>query len=101
VRPRLWRGTGETLARALKPGPSMTAQLDGLSVSFALPRRAAPMLRLIDGRRSLAEIHTALAGSEAAPLAWETFKSDFNRLYGVLNGLNMLFLECGQLPAGR
>jgi hypothetical protein len=100
VRPVFWRGGGEAVAQALKPGPSIAAKLDGLSVSFALPRRAGPMLRLIDGRRSLAEIHAALAGRESGTLSWDAFKGDFDRVFAVLNGLNMLFLDRTQLPAG-
>jgi hypothetical protein len=51
------------------------------------------MLRLINGKRSLEDIHRALAAAEAAPLPWDAFKADFDRLYAVLNGLNLLFLE--------
>ena len=82
----------------MKPGPSIGVTIDGLAVSFALPRRAVPILRLIDGRRSLGEIHAALAAAEAAPLSWEAFRAEFDQFYSVLNGLNLLFLE---LPPAR
>ncbi len=101
VRPRLWRGDGATLAGALKPGPSITARIDGLGVSFPLPRRAAPILKLIDGRRSLGEIHAALAAATPGGLSWDDFKGDFDRLYAVLNGINLLFLERSPLPPGH
>ncbi|MBX6320773.1 MAG: class I SAM-dependent methyltransferase [Rhodospirillaceae bacterium] len=101
VRPRPWRGDGAAIAQALKPGPSITARIDGLAVSFPLPRRAAPILRLIDGRRSLAEIHATLAASTPGGLGWDDFKADFDRLYAVLNGINLLFLERLPLPPGH
>jgi SAM-dependent methyltransferase len=98
VRPRLTRRDGEALTRALLPGPAIGAQIDGLTVRFALPRRAVPMLRLIDGRRSLAQIHAALAAEEPGGLSWDAFKADFDRLYAVLNGINLMFLERSPLP---
>jgi hypothetical protein len=51
------------------------------------------MLRLIDGDRSLADIHSALAAQGGVTLDWEAFIHDFEHLFAVLNGLNLLFLE--------
>jgi SAM-dependent methyltransferase len=83
---------GPELARAILKGPRIVAELDGLSLSFALPRLAVPILARVDGRASLGEI---LAGLQALDggLDWDSFKAQFDRLYAVLNGLNHLLLR--------
>jgi SAM-dependent methyltransferase len=83
---------GPELARALARGPAIKAELDGLALSFALPRLAAPMLARVDGRASLGDIHAALQARDSG-LDWDTFKAQFDRLYAVLNGLNHLLLR--------
>ncbi len=83
---------GPELARAILKGPRIKAELDGLSLSFALPRLAAPMLARVDGRASLGEIHARLQALDSG-LDWASFKAQFDRLYAVLNGLNHLLLR--------
>ncbi len=83
---------GRELARAILKGPRIKAELDGLSLSFALPRLAAPILARVDGRASLGEIHAGLRVLDSA-LDWDTFKTQFDQLYVVLNGLNHLLLR--------
>lgn len=95
--PIMRRGDGPDLARGLKPGIALTVRIDGIVARFALPRRSAPILAQIDGRRSVGEIHGELAAVEAGRLDWPSFKAEFDRLYGVLNGLNRMFLA---FPAG-
>ena len=92
---------GPDLARALVKGPAIKAEMDGLSLSFALPRLAAPILARVDGRASLGEIHASLQALDSG-LDWNAFKVQFNRLYAVLNGLNHLLLRhpaTGDTPA--
>jgi len=86
------RVPGPELARAILKGPRIKAELDGLSLSFALPRLAAPILARVDGRASLGEIHAELQALDSA-LDWDTFKTQFDQLYPVLNGLNHLLLR--------
>jgi hypothetical protein len=90
--PVLRDGSGVESARNLKPGGMLTARAEGLEARFALPRRAGPILARIDGRRSLADIHADLAAGEGARLEWPAFKEEFDRLYGVFNAVNKMFL---------
>jgi len=90
--PVLREGSGVESAKNLKPGGALTARADGLEARFALPRRAGPILTRIDGRRSLADIHADLGASEGARLEWPAFKAEFDRLYGVFNAVNKMFL---------
>jgi SAM-dependent methyltransferase len=90
--PVLREGSGAESARNLKPGGTLTARAEGLEARFALPRRAGPILARIDGRRSLADIHADLAAGEGARLEWPAFKEEFDRLYGVFNAVNKMFL---------
>jgi len=91
--PLLRRDDGPRLAAGIKPGTRLTAHIDGIDIRFPLPRLAGPILARIDGRRSLAEIHAAL--DEASRLDWPGFKSEFDRLYSVFNGLNRMFIRKG------
>lgn len=83
---------GPELARAILKGPRIKAELDGLSLSFALPRLAVPILTRVDGQASLGEIHTSLQVLDSG-LDWDSFKAQFDQLYAVLNGLNHLLLR--------
>ncbi len=83
---------GPELARAILKGPRIKAELDGLSLSFALPRLAAPILARIDGRAPLGEIHAGLQALDGG-LDWDAFKAQFDPLYAALNGLNHLLLR--------
>ena len=83
---------GPELARAVSKRGRIAAELDGLSLSFALPRLAAPILNCIDGQASLGTIHAALQARDSA-LDWDTFKAQFDQLYKALNGLNHLLLR--------
>ncbi len=83
---------GPEMARALVKGPAIKAEMDGLSLNFALPRLAAPILKHVDGRASLGDIHASLQALDSG-LDWNAFKAHFDRLYAVLNGLNHLLLR--------
>jgi hypothetical protein len=91
--PVLRQGDGASLAKNLKPGGALTVRIDGIEARFALPRRAGPILALIDGRRDLADIHRTLATADLGRLDWPTFKEEFDRLYIVFNRVNRLFLQ--------
>ncbi len=92
--PVLREGSGAETAKNLKPGGTLTARAEGLEARFALPRRAGPILARIDGRRSLADIHADLAADQGARFEWSAFKEEFDRLYGVFNAVNRMFLMC-------
>jgi hypothetical protein len=80
---------GARLARGLRPGDPLAAELGGLKLRFPLPKLAPAILERIDGRMSLGEIRRSLPGppDEAA------FMAQFGELYAVLNGLNRLLLR--------
>ena len=67
----------------------MNVDFDGLALSFELPEQAGRLAQMIDGRRSLGELQAVLG------MDWFTFKSRFDRLYRVLNGLNLILLRTG------
>ncbi len=71
-------------ADAVAREPVLTATFDGVKYRRKLPKSAAQMLRLMDGRNSLGDIQRLL---NAAP---EVFRRDFNALYEALNPLNLL-----------
>jgi SAM-dependent methyltransferase len=91
--PVLREGSGAESAKTLKPGGALTARAEGLEARFALPRLAGPILSRINGRRTLAEIHAELAAGEGDRLTWPAFKEEFDRLYGVFNAVNKMFLS--------
>ena len=84
---------GATLAQTMPEGAPMTLYLDGIRLSLPLPVSARTMIAQIDGKRSLADIHTAVAADSDAPLAWEKFKLEFDQLYVPMNGANQLLLR--------
>ena len=96
--PVLRDGSGAESAKTLKPGGSLTVRAEGLEARFALPRLAGPILARIDGRRTLADIHADLAASEGARFEWPAFAEEFNRLYGVFNAVNKMFLSHDNKP---
>ncbi|NNG04312.1 MAG: class I SAM-dependent methyltransferase [Inquilinus sp.] len=83
---------GPALARKLKPGQGLSADLPGLTGRLPLPPLAAAMLARIDGRRDLATLHREIAGAGAG-LSWDAFKRQFDQLYATLNGLGKLYLR--------
>ena len=79
---------GEELARAIRPDGTIGFLFDGLRVPVPLPPLAPAILRLVDGRRSVAEIGAAMA-SRAPP---ETFAKAWRATYGALSALNRVLL---------
>lgn len=82
----------EKLAAGLQPGTPLVANLDGFPWRAQLPALAARIVALIDGRRSVAEIYTALGTGGALP-RWEDFYAQFEDLYIKLNGVNHILLR--------
>jgi SAM-dependent methyltransferase len=92
VIPMLRDFDGPAIARGLKPGAGLRADLGGVSVNLPLPRLAGPMLARIDGQTSLGHLHDALADLQRG-LTWEAFMAQFRDLYAALNGVNKLLLR--------
>ncbi len=80
---------GEELARAILPDGTLSFLFDGLRAPVPLPPLAAAILRLVDGRRSVAEIGEALAGRGITP---PVFARAWRETYGRLVAVNRLLL---------
>ncbi len=90
--PRLRVGDGQTLAATLKPGQTLTATVDGVTLRFPLPPLASAMIARMDGQRTLGAIHGELVGIDPG-LDWDAFKKQFDSLYGALAGTGQLYLS--------
>ena len=81
-----------TLAQGLKPNTPLVANLEGFPWRAQLPPLASPIVAQIDGRRTIAEIYTAMAMRGGLPV-WDEFHQQFEQIYVVLNGINHLLLR--------
>lgn len=80
------------LGAKLKPAGVLTASFDGWQSKLPLPPLAPAIAGLIDGKRSLGEIHRAL--QERRPdLAWAGFADQFRVFYAAFNGIARLMLR--------
>ncbi len=79
----------EELARAVRPDHTIAFLFDGLRVPVPLPPLAAPILRLVDGRRSVGEIGAAMAERGAGAAA---FARAWPASYATLSALNRILL---------
>jgi hypothetical protein len=70
----------------------MTATVDGIPFRRQLPPLTGSVLALIDGRRTVGEIHAGISGATSS-LSWETFHTDFTALFAALNGLGKMHLR--------
>ena len=90
--PVLRETDGYTLARRLADGGRIGGELEGVTLSYAVPPLSADILAHVDSRRSLGAIHRRLARSHDGPLDWLAFKAAFDRLYTALNALNLMLI---------
>ena len=76
---------GEEMARHIQPDGTITVIFDGLRVPLAMPALAAAILRLIDGKRRVAEIAAAMqTGGGVTPEAFDrAWRATFPRLEQV------------------
>ncbi len=87
--PALREMTAERLAAGLSVSPRLTATLGGVERQFEVPEGAAAIIALIDGQRSLRQIHGRLR-AKGAKIGWNEFQDNFSALYAVLHPLNIL-----------
>lgn len=80
------------LAEGIQPGAPLLANLDGFPWRAQLPALASRIVSQIDGRKSVAEIYTAMGAQGGLP-PWEEFYAQFEDLYVKLNGVNHLLLR--------
>ncbi|HET6159430.1 MAG TPA: class I SAM-dependent methyltransferase [Dongiaceae bacterium] len=86
------RAGSEDLANALRGRNNLKVAIDGLELRFKIPPHASDILAVIDGKRSIADIHQQLSGRIDALKDWSAFKPAFDRVYHTFNRLNRLFL---------
>ncbi|MDA1098306.1 MAG: class I SAM-dependent methyltransferase [Proteobacteria bacterium] len=79
----------DRLAASLAKSPRLSAELGGVAKQFEVPDGAAAIVALIDGRRSLRQIHGRLRAG-GAKTNWAGFAARFAALYAVLHPLNLL-----------
>ncbi len=79
---------GEELAKHIRPDGTLPFLFDGLRIPVPLPALAAPILRLVDGERTVGAIGSAMAG-RASP---EAFARAWRGSYDALSALNRLLL---------
>jgi SAM-dependent methyltransferase len=87
--PLLREGDAAQMAQGMASTRRLNADLDGVSVSHPVDRLAPAILSRVDGKRSISEIHTAMTST----VDWAVFKAAFDRLYAILNGINVLLLR--------
>lgn len=87
--PALREIAADRLAASLAKSPRLSAELGGVERQFEVPDGAAAMVALIDGRRSLRQIHGRLRAG-GARMNWAEFEAGFAALYAVLHPLNLL-----------
>lgn len=75
--------------REMPPGAQPTLELDGVKFPLHLPPQAVAILRAINGRRSLAEIHAAMPGNPD----WFQFSAAFQQTFKALHGFGKLFMR--------
>ena len=92
VVPHLRESDGTILAGQLAQNTRIVADSDGVTAPLPLPRLAAPIVRLVDGKRSLGDIHKLLARDNKG-MGWPESLAQFRQLYGTLNGLNLMLLS--------
>src|SRR5215471_455683 len=82
----------QKLAASLQPGAPLIANLDGFPWRAQLPALAPRIISQIDGRKTVAEIYTAMGAQGSLP-QWDDFYAQFEDLYVKLNGVNHLLLR--------
>jgi ubiquinone/menaquinone biosynthesis C-methylase UbiE len=87
---------GPAMAKEMATNRTMTVELDGIKAGFNLPQMAPAIFMLIDGQRSLQEIHekiVAAAPDNTAP-DWDAFMQQFQQIFMTVNGLGRMYLRC-------
>jgi SAM-dependent methyltransferase len=80
------------LAQRLKPGAPLNASVDGWQGKLPLPPLAPAIAGLIDGRRTLGDIHRELT-ARRGDLTRDDFISQFRLFFAAFNGIARLMLR--------
>ena len=87
--PRFREANGEDFAAGIQANNTVIVGLNTLRVPVALPTLAAPILRLIDGKRTVGAIGAILATRGTSP---EAFDRAWRALFPALERINRLLL---------
>lgn len=79
-------------ARSFKPGATLKASVDGWTAKLPLPALTQAIAELIDGHRSLADIH-GMIRQRRADLSWDDFLAQFRLYYAAFHGVGHLMLK--------
>ena len=90
--PVLRQDDGPALAKLIR-NDRIGLRLDGLEMTFALPRLAGPILGRIDGKASLAALQQSLEGELGRRAEAAAFARDFAWLYKVMNGIGKMMIR--------
>lgn len=91
---RAAEGNGDFLA--IKPGIALTVAFNGIKARFPLPDLAQPILRQIDGTRTVDQVVAETAAH--VRLDPVRVRRALGALYGVLNGIGRMYLKQGNAP---
>lgn len=75
-----------------RPGTSISANNDGLSIRLPLPRLSAAIVRRIDNQRNIGSIYTDLSQA-LHDLDERTFLHQFTALFSALGGVGKMYLR--------
>lgn len=92
--PHLRGAPAAAIARQIAGGQGLSVAGSGLTLRLAVPRAAAPLVALVDGRRSLGAI-AAAAGTD-----WLAFGAAWGAVHRALTGVNLLHYSRGLPPRG-
>jgi len=84
------------LASSLLKSRRIKATLGGVERAFYLPENSAEVIALIDGRRTLRQIHGRLR-ARGAKINWPIFLEQFIAIYDVLHPLNIILFAGAKL----
>jgi len=79
-------------AAALRKSGQLNAELEGLKLSFPISEDECAILELMNGAQTRKEMLNFLTGLRAT-MTQENFNDAYERLFGILNGLNLAFLQ--------
>lgn len=80
------------LAAKLKPAGILPVDMEGFQARLPLPSLAPAIAGLVDGKRTIGEIHQALQ-AKRADLGWDDFAAQFAVFFKAFNGIARLTLR--------
>lgn len=81
------------VAKGLKPGGTLKADIDGVAYSRPLPALAPAIIARMDGRRTVGEIRESIAGAGIAVPDPEGFAGQVRMLFDALHGINRILVR--------